>query len=240
MGASAGFTVTYDANGGEGSYQDTGIEAGTEYTVKSLAETGITRPGYTFSGWNTEAGGGGTEYQPGEKITVDRDITLYAQWTTTQTFSVTYDPNGGTGGTTDSGIASGTQYSVKSDTAASVSRAGFTFTGWNTEAGGGGTEYQPGEKITVDRYITLYAQWTTTQTFSVTYDPNGGTGGTTDSGIASGTQYSVKSDTAASVSRAGFTFTGWNTEAGGGGTTYQAGSTIDVTSDVTLYAQWTQ
>ena len=55
MGASAGFTVTYDANGGEGSYQDTGIEAGTEYTVKSLAETGITRPGYTFSGWNTEA-----------------------------------------------------------------------------------------------------------------------------------------------------------------------------------------
>ena len=86
----------------------------------------------------------------------------------------------------------------------------------------------------------MYAQWQALPLFSVTYDPNGGTGGTTDSGIASGTQYSVKSDTAASVSRAGFTFTGWNTEAGGGGTTYQAGSTIDVTSDVTLYAQWTQ
>ena len=200
----------------------------------------MTRPGFTFTGWNTEAGGGGTEYQPGEKITVDRDITLYAQWTTTQTFSVTYDPNGGTGGTTDSGIASGTQYSVKSDTAASVSRAGFTFTGWNTEAGGGGTGYQPGSTLNVTGDVTLYAQWQALPLFSVTYDANGGTGGSTDSDIVSGTEYSVKSDTAAGVTRPGFNFTGWNTEAGGGGTTYQAGSTIDVTSDVTLYAQWTQ
>ena len=38
------------------------------------------------------------------------------------TFSVTYDPNGGTGGITDGGIAPGTQYTVKSDTEANVTR----------------------------------------------------------------------------------------------------------------------
>ena len=62
------------------------------------------------------------------------------------TFSVTYNPNGGTGGITDGGIAPSTQYTVKSDTEANVTRTGYTFTGWNTEAGGGGTAYQAGDK----------------------------------------------------------------------------------------------
>ena len=237
----APFTVTYLANGGTGSYVDSDIPAGSQYTIKDLNATGISRTGYTFTGWNTEANGGGTAYQPGDNITVNSDIALYAQWTANPgTFSVTYNPNGGTGGTTDGGITAGTQYTVKSDTQAGVTRTGYTFAGWNTEAGGGGTAYQAGDNITVNSDVTLYAQWTANPgTFSVTYNPNGGTGGITDGGIAPGTQYTVKSDTEANVTRTGYTFTGWNTEAGGGGTAYQAGDNITVNSDVTLYAQWT-
>ena len=236
----APFTVTYLANGGTGSYVDSDIPAGSQYTIKDLNATGISRTGYTFTGWNTEANGGGTAYQPGDNITVNSDIALYAQWTANPgTFSVTYNPNGGTGGTTDGGITAGTQYTVKSDTQAGVTRTGYTFAGWNTEAGGGGTAYQAGDNITVNSDVTLYAQWTPLPTFSVTYNPNGGTGGTTDADITSGTQYTVKSDTEAGVTRTGYTFTGWNTEAGGGGTAYQAGSDLTVTGDVTLYAQWT-
>ena len=234
------FSVTYNPNGGTGGTTDGGITAGTQYTVKSDTQAGVTRTGYTFAGWNTEAGGGGTAYQAGDNITVNSDVTLYAQWTANPgTFSVTYNPNGGTGGITDGGIAPGTQYTVKSDTEANVTRTGYTFTGWNTEAGGGGTAYQAGDNITVNSDVTLYAQWTPLPTFSVTYNPNGGTGGTTDADITSGTQYTVKSDTEAGVTRTGYTFTGWNTEAGGGGTAYQAGSDLTVTGDVTLYAQWT-
>ena len=33
-----------------------------------------------FLGWNTKADGSGTAYQPGDKITVEEDIILYAQW----------------------------------------------------------------------------------------------------------------------------------------------------------------
>ena len=47
----------------------------------SLEQNGFTRPGYTFTGWNTEADGSGTSYQPGASITIiDGTRTLYAQW----------------------------------------------------------------------------------------------------------------------------------------------------------------
>ena len=235
----APFTVTYLANGGTGSYVDSDIPAGSQYTIKDLNATGISRTGYTFTGWNTEANGGGTAYQPGDNITVNSDVTLYAQWTPLPTFSVTYSPNGGTGGTTDADITSGTQYTVKSDTDVGVTRTGFTFASWNTAANGSGTTYQAGNDLTVTGDVTLYAQWTPLPTFSVTYSPNGGTGGTTDADITSGTQYTVKSDTEAGVTRTGFTFTGWNTQSDGSGTSYQAGNDLTVTADVTLYAQWT-
>lgn len=41
-----------------------------------------------------------------------------------------------------------------------------------------------------------------------------------------------------SFTKAGHAFTGWNTEANGTGTPYAAGANIQLTGDVTLYAQW--
>ena len=43
---------------------------------------------------------------------------------------------------------------------------------------------------------------------------------------------------APAFTRAGYGFTGWNTEAAGTGTAYAMDATYDFTSDVTLYAQW--
>ena len=75
------YSVTYNANGGTGEYTDPDIAEDSPYTVKTLAQTGIAREGYTFTGWNTAADGSGTEYQPGAELTVNGDTTLYAQWT---------------------------------------------------------------------------------------------------------------------------------------------------------------
>jgi uncharacterized repeat protein (TIGR02543 family) len=75
------------------------------------------------------------------------------------------------------------------------------------------------------------------QTYTVTYDANGGSGSTSDSS----TYYYNGS---ATVLANGFTaptgkeFTGWNTKKDGKGTSYAANSTMTVTGDVTLYAQW--
>ena len=43
-----------------------------------------------------------------------------------------------------------------------------------------------------------------------------------------------------SFNRTGYTFTGWNTAPDGTGISYDNGSTVNITSDTTLYAQWEQ
>ena len=72
------YTVTFNANGGAGTMTVQEIE---EETATALTTNAFTRTGYTFSGWNTAAGGGGTSYANGANITLSADETLYAQWT---------------------------------------------------------------------------------------------------------------------------------------------------------------
>ncbi|MBD5444960.1 MAG: leucine-rich repeat protein [Lachnospiraceae bacterium] len=41
----------------------------------------ITRPGYTFGGWYTEADGSGVSYETGSEVPFEEDTILYAHWT---------------------------------------------------------------------------------------------------------------------------------------------------------------
>ena len=69
------YSLSYDANGGMGTM---GAVAGTTVTV---AQNGFTRDNYTFTGWNTQAGGKGAAYKPSDSFTpTDKDTVLYAQW----------------------------------------------------------------------------------------------------------------------------------------------------------------
>ena len=73
------YHVTYDANGGTGTVQDT--EDYTKGSDVPLQPNYFTRPGFTFSGWSTDPNGT-AEYQPGgtfENLTAD--TTFYAIWT---------------------------------------------------------------------------------------------------------------------------------------------------------------
>jgi len=224
-----------------GGLEDTGIPAGTLYTVKSDAETGIVRPGFLFAGWNTRPDGSGTAYKPGDIIPIAGDVALYAQWTPEPPnfFGVTYLPNGGTGGFEDNGIPAGTLYTVKSDVETGIVRPGFLFAGWNTRPDGSGTAYKPGDVIPIAGDVALYAQWVyQPPTYTVTYLANGGTGGSTDAGILSGSSYVIKSGAAAGVSRPSYNFLRWNTRADGLGSSYLPGQVITVTGDLLLYAQW--
>ena len=76
-------------------------------------------------------------------------------------------------------------------------------------------------------------------TYSVTYDANGGSGTMTDkkSPYAYGTAATVLTN---GFTCDGYTFTGWNTQADGKGTSCKAGDSIDVTGNIVLYAQWTR
>lgn len=49
-------------------------------TAANLRSNGFTRPGHTFTGWNTRLDGQGTPYAAGSSYSFSSDLTLYAQW----------------------------------------------------------------------------------------------------------------------------------------------------------------
>ncbi len=71
------YTVSYHANGGEGSMEAQISDGGTTITLTANA---FAKPGYSFAGWATSASGN-VEYTDGASITPTSDITLYAIWT---------------------------------------------------------------------------------------------------------------------------------------------------------------
>ncbi len=82
-----GTFITYNANGGTGG--PTTIDLANNATHTIIANS-FTRPGYDFTGWNSEADGSGNDFSVGDKVTVDRinqetENILYAQWERTTT-----------------------------------------------------------------------------------------------------------------------------------------------------------
>ncbi|MEA4948051.1 MAG: cyclophilin-like fold protein [Petrimonas sp.] len=74
---------------------------------------------------------------------------------------------------------------------------------------------------------------------TLTYNTNGATSGTTPATITQETGTNVTLNNGTGFSRDGYTFAGWNTSANGTGTNYAGGSSYTLTSNVTLYANWT-
>ena len=73
------YTVTYDTNGGTGEIIDSNSPYNGGVTVTTLVNT-FTKDGYSFTGWNTAANGGGIDYAEGTTFTINMNTTLYAQW----------------------------------------------------------------------------------------------------------------------------------------------------------------
>lgn len=71
------YTLSYNANGGNGSMSSQTV---TEGESTSLRTNSFTRDGYYFTGWNTKADGSGTSYGDGAVVTFTQDMLLYAQW----------------------------------------------------------------------------------------------------------------------------------------------------------------
>ncbi|MEH2944618.1 InlB B-repeat-containing protein [Lachnospiraceae bacterium KK002] len=80
-------TLSYDSNGGgeapvpekKACYASVHQEITQKYPDFTIAGT-IHREGHTFVGWNTEADGTGTSYEPGSTRKLEEDTLLYAVW----------------------------------------------------------------------------------------------------------------------------------------------------------------
>ena len=72
------YTITFNANGGEGSMEPQRFEVGVDTALNVNA---FTRENYKFNGWNTAADGSGATYaDEGAILELAGDMTLYAQW----------------------------------------------------------------------------------------------------------------------------------------------------------------
>ncbi|MBR5444232.1 MAG: InlB B-repeat-containing protein [Paludibacteraceae bacterium] len=71
------FTITYDPNGGEGV-----MEVDTFYygITKKMSTCKFTRKGHHFVGWNSQTNGTGAAYADKCQFSLNKNITLYAQW----------------------------------------------------------------------------------------------------------------------------------------------------------------
>ena len=216
-------TVTFNANGGSGT-----MAAESSPTPAALTANTYTRTGYTFTGWNTLPGGGGTAYADGATYSFSADATLYAQWAA-GTESVAFNANGGSGTMSSETFTSGTPQALTTNT---FTYSGYVFTGWNSAADGSGTGYADGQSISIVTALTLYAQWAL-PTFTVTFNANGGSGTMASQVASAGAALDLNTYT-----RAGYTFAGWNSVPNGTATAYANGAAFPFTSNATLYAQW--
>jgi uncharacterized repeat protein (TIGR02543 family) len=238
----APFVVTLDQEGGSG-----GTESVTATYGSAMPSITVpTRTGYTFGGYYTSSGGGGTQYYTASGAsarTWDKTsaTTLYAKWTAVSTtYTVTLDQQGGSGGTSSVTATYGS--AMPSITV--PTRTGYTFGGYWTGKNGSGTQYYTASGASARTWdktsaTTLYAKWTA-KTYTVTLDQQSGSGGTASVTAT----YGNAMPTITVPTRTGYTFGGYYTSSGGGGTQYYTASgasarTWDKTSATTLYAKWT-
>ena len=259
------YTVSYNANGGSGAPSSQTKTYGTALTLSSTrptrsntsSNTGYTvsfnynggsgnttslraadETAYSFTGWNTNSSGTGTSYSPGGSYTANASVTLYAQWST----SIIDGPV----------------------TLPTPNTASFgTFKGWYTAASGGTKVGNAGASYTPSSNTTLYAQWNY-NTYTVSYNANGGTGAPSNQTKTHGTNLTLSSTTPSRenayvsgytvtfdyngsagsnssltvMNSHSYSFSTWNTNANGIGVDYAPGEVYTANSDLTLYAQY--
>lgn len=93
--------------------------------------------------------------QPGESYQVDGDITLCAQWKAAE-YTVSYHANGGSGAPQSQMKMHDTDLTLSS---AIPVRSGYQFAGWAKSADAEEAEYQPGDRISENANIELFAIW---------------------------------------------------------------------------------
>ena len=236
------YAVAYDA----ASFTTSGTAPASvqhEYnsTVTVLDNTGsLAKTGYTFDGWSTSSGGA-LAYAAGSTFTQGAgDVTLYAHGTI-NSYDVSYDGNGSTGGSVPATAGHNYATTVTVLGQGSLVRTGYHFVSWNTRSDGTGTNYSADDTFTMGTSaVPLYAKWGI-DSYSISYNGNGNTTGAVPASTDTqtyNTLITVLGNTG-TLANGGLRFAGWNTSADGTGSSYSADSTFNLgAANVTLYAQW--
>ena len=196
--------------------------ASDEILVDRDAEYGSlptpTRTGHTFDGWFTKATGG-TKVTGSTTITTNSSHALYAHWTP-NTYTITFDPNGGSVSQTSKTVTYGASYGdMPTPTCGS-----YRFDGWFT-APSGGIKISDASTFLGVTNITIYAHWTCL----ITLDANGGD-------VSPSTiifDYGAECGELPIPTRLNYAFTGWYNDCG-----KEVVETNIIIQTQTFHAQW--
>ncbi len=96
-----GYSVSYYDNVPDAVITVPETQQKLENIALTISEQVPVRNGYTFNGWNTQADGNGTVYNPGDIYTPNASLTLYAKWAQNATYVSLYTitETAGVGGT---------------------------------------------------------------------------------------------------------------------------------------------
>ena len=212
------YTVTFDANGGGGEMTPATDLTG-EYT---LPENGFTAPdGKKFKGWSLT-----TDGEIVTKVTMDKDIKVYAIWEAipVTTYTLTFDANGGTGSMTAKTGLTG-EYTLPSN--GFTAPSGKKFKGWSLTTDGAIVT-----KVDMTENKTVYAIWENI-IYTVTFNSNGGTS-VASQNVNAGEKLTEPTP---APTKAGFTFDGWYEDAT---LNTKFDFNTSVVSNLNLYAKWTE
>ncbi len=222
------YKLTYNLNTADAAWvSDPGVKSyRLGAALKLLTQSYVTRAGYTFDGWYTDANCT-TAFTA--TIMPDHDVTLYAKWTAQGGISYTvehYQQN-----------VTGDEYTL----ADTESKTGATDqpTAAESKPYPGFTAQSFEQKTVEGDGNTVVKVYYTRNEYTLTYDLNGSDASWTDSaenkfhtdryGAA------VTAPSANDLSRAGYAFGGWYTDAGC--TTEFTAATMPA-ENITLYAKW--
>ena len=211
------YTVSFNANGGEGEMDDLTGKAGTNFT---LPDCEFKAPdGKYFAGWKL----GDEVSQPGalQKIPAS-DIEYVAQWE--DYLLISFNANGGSGEMPSIKTKSGYFYNLP--VCEFTAPEGQYFAGWKL----GDEISQPGDEKTMsDSNVEYIAQWENYVT--VSFDGNGGSGEMESQTVKQGA-YELPACTFAAPT--GHEFKDWKI----GEVVKNAGDEITVTEDTIVVAEW--
>lgn len=168
------YVIRYNANGGEGTMANQGIEYNKP---TALSKNIFTKSDYSFGGWATEPGG--EVVYNDEQIVVnlleEGTLDLYAVWIQ-NSHTVTFDYNGGYGTPESKQVQNGKAYGVlptypihPTEAVSETEIMSYLFTGWYT-APTGGTRVYPSTIVNSTEDHVLYAQWKEAPTNNIIQD----------------------------------------------------------------------